>query len=274
MTSLLLKKNRGHAIYGYWGENPTVSPVRRRVLRAILSKLDYFLAIGERSAVAYRSLASCPIHVFPYSTDPGTACTLGSPGRVGYVGQLVPRKGVDLLLQAAEGLGLQVDVVGTGPSEQAFRELAAKLRVDVTWHGEQPNDALPGLRAAWCCQVVPSRYDGWGVVVNEALASSTPVVVSDAAGAAELVRHGVNGWVHRSEDVASLRDALEAGLSGGQSASVRRAAAATGYAFSTTRAAPFLKSLLENPAVERSFIGEQWEEALATTSTPHPPGSA
>ena len=56
--------------------------------------------------------------------------------------------------------------------------------------------------------VLPSRYDGWGAVVNEALLCGTPVVCSDAAGAA-CVLDGELGSAFPSENVTELRKALE-----------------------------------------------------------------
>ena len=53
---------------------------------------------------------------------------------------------------------------------------------------------------------LPSRWDGWGLVVNEALAVGVPVIASNACGASDLIRQDVNGYVFTSEDAASLRE--------------------------------------------------------------------
>jgi len=65
--------------------------------------------------------------------------------------------------------------------------------------------------------VLPSRYDGWGAVVNEALQQGVPVLASDNAGASALVRASGAGAVFGATDAAALaahlrRALLEPGL--------------------------------------------------------------
>jgi len=56
---------------------------------------------------------------------------------------------------------------------------------------------------------VPSRYDGWGLVVPEGLASGLPVIASDRMGAAlEFVESGRNGWLVRAGDEEALLEAM------------------------------------------------------------------
>jgi glycosyltransferase involved in cell wall biosynthesis len=52
--------------------------------------------------------------------------------------------------------------------------------------------------------VLPSVEDGWGLVTNEAMRAGLPVIVSDHAGSAEIVRDGVNGFVVPARDVDAL----------------------------------------------------------------------
>jgi len=56
--------------------------------------------------------------------------------------------------------------------------------------------------------VLPSRYDGWGVVVNEALSSGIPCVVTSAAGAHDLVAHNLQGRVVPPNDRTALATAI------------------------------------------------------------------
>jgi len=56
---------------------------------------------------------------------------------------------------------------------------------------------------------VPSRYDGWGLVVPEGLAAGLPVIGTDRMGAAlEFVKSGVNGWLIRAGDEDALWGAM------------------------------------------------------------------
>jgi glycosyltransferase involved in cell wall biosynthesis len=75
--------------------------------------------------------------------------------------------------------------------------------------GFQNESQLAELFALAEATVVPSRAETWGVIVNESLASGTPVVVSDAVGAADdLVEEGVNGRVFPATDSAALAAVL------------------------------------------------------------------
>jgi glycosyltransferase involved in cell wall biosynthesis len=57
--------------------------------------------------------------------------------------------------------------------------------------------------------ILPIYYDSWGLVVNEAMACSLPVVVTDAAGCyPDLVTDGSNGHVVKAGDVSALTDAI------------------------------------------------------------------
>jgi glycosyltransferase involved in cell wall biosynthesis len=58
--------------------------------------------------------------------------------------------------------------------------------------------------------VIPSRHDGWGVVVNQALAAGLPVITSNAVGAGvDLVENGANGLHVAAGDVDELFRAME-----------------------------------------------------------------
>ncbi len=259
ITALMVR--RGTHLRMFWGERQHARrPLVNAIISTLMNRVDMVLAIGEKAATDYRRLSAGPVHVLPYTVGTPGFCALGSDRIVGFCGQLIERKGLDLLLRAASGLGdVSVDVIGSGPDEQVLRALSRHLGVEVNWIGEQTNSDLAALSDHWTCQVVPSRYDGWGVVVNEALASGRPVVVSDSVGAVDLVRQGVNGWVAIGGDAESLASQLARALARGSSLAVRAAAAATGAQFASSRAADFLCELLEGSTRPRSFITEQWQ---------------
>lgn len=133
-----------------------------------------------------------------------------------YCGRLVRVKRVDLLLSAfaniaGERPNWDVLVVGDGPLRAALTEqLSTNLRKRVHWLGFQNDPATVASlqRGADVC-VLPSDYEPWGVIINEAAASGLALVVSDMVGAAaELVRDGVNGRVFPSGNCDELTSAL------------------------------------------------------------------
>src|ERR1051325_5103774 len=102
-----------------------------------------------------------------------------------FVGQLVRRKGVDLLLDAlaplwAEYPTLRLTLIGEGDERAALESQAAAsgFRDRVTFAGARPADEVRTRLMAADLLVLPSRWDGWGMVVNEALAAGVPAIVS------------------------------------------------------------------------------------------------
>jgi glycosyltransferase involved in cell wall biosynthesis len=130
-----------------------------------------------------------------------------------YVGQLIPRKGVDVLLRAFAHAGLSrasLLVVGTGPEENALRSLSLELGLrNVTFLGFHQPHELWQVYALADALVLPSRKEVWGLVVNEAVAGGLYVICSDRVGAArDVICRGWNGDVVPVNDVAALAAAL------------------------------------------------------------------
>lgn len=106
------------------------------------------------------------------------------------VGALIPRKGQALVIEALPALpGVGYWLAGAGEEEGRYRALAQKLGVETRVHfmGPVANADLPQLYRAADAVVMPSASEGLANAWVEALACGTPVVISDAGGAAELV---------------------------------------------------------------------------------------
>jgi glycosyltransferase involved in cell wall biosynthesis len=158
----------------------------------------------------------------PISDDDRAAARerAGGPGTellVLFVGRLVHEKGVATLLDAwrrAElGPRARLALAGAGPLEDLVERGAPEARL----LGHVGADRLPALYAAADVLVLPSLptasfREPWGLVVNEAMLQGTPVVASDAVGAAAggLVRDGRNGFVVPAGDGDALATRLQA----------------------------------------------------------------
>jgi glycosyltransferase involved in cell wall biosynthesis len=139
----------------------------------------------------------------------------GAPADSGFlalfVGRLVREKGVRVLLDAWRradlGEGAVLALAGDGP----LRDELAREPADVQALGFVPRDHLPALYAAADVLVLPSIrtetfLEPWGLVVNEAMHQGTPVIASDAVGAARggLLQDGRNGLVAPEGDAGAL----------------------------------------------------------------------
>jgi glycosyltransferase involved in cell wall biosynthesis len=128
-----------------------------------------------------------------------------------FVGKLTPAKRPLDLLHAMALLapGASLLVVGSGPLERVCRAAAEKLGVRVAWAGFRNQSELGSAYAAADCLALPSGIETWGLVVNEAMASGLPCVVSDRVGCApDLVLPGATGEVFPAGDAAALAAAL------------------------------------------------------------------
>lgn len=126
---------------------------------------------------------------------------------------LIRRKRIDLVIEGLSKIDKKVRpellVVGTGPEKDALCILAKKLEVNVCFVGFKQPSELETYYAVSDFLVLASEDDPWGLVVNEAMASQLPVIVSDACGAAyDLVHDDVNGYVFKNGDLNSLVKSL------------------------------------------------------------------
>lgn len=130
-----------------------------------------------------------------------------------YVGQLIIRKRVDLLLTAFSHLNVpsaHLRIIGKGEEEQNLKQLATQLGIAdrVSYSLGMPNAEIVAAMAAADVLVLPSKFDGWGAVVNEALMVGTPVICSDRCGASDLIENGRNGYVFAAGNAQALSQCL------------------------------------------------------------------
>ncbi|HEU4712720.1 MAG TPA: glycosyltransferase family 4 protein [Pyrinomonadaceae bacterium] len=134
-----------------------------------------------------------------------------------FSGSLIARKGIDLLARAfvrlaAEFPDVRLRIAGDGELRPSVAQTLGPVKDRVEFTGFKDWEELPELYASADVLCVPSRYDGWGLVVPEGLASGMPVIASDRMGAAlEFVQTGENGWlIPAGDENAILRAMREA----------------------------------------------------------------
>ena len=129
--------------------------------------------------------------------------------RIIFVGALITRKGVDIIFRAAslcheKNIPVRFDVYGPGKLDSQLADAP-----NVRYCGAIPFGRAQEVIAAYDLLIVPSRYDGWGVVVNEALQQGVPVLASKNAGASALVAKSGAGAIFDPECVEALSAIIE-----------------------------------------------------------------
>jgi len=125
------------------------------------------------------------------------------------VSRLDPRKGIDKAIRAFAQLDradMELLIGGTGRLESSLKELATELGVRnrVRFLGFVPDDELPGLYSSVDLFVLPSEYEGFGIVYLEAMACGTPVLGTDVGGVPTAVDDGETGYLVGKDDVGGL----------------------------------------------------------------------
>jgi glycosyltransferase involved in cell wall biosynthesis len=133
-----------------------------------------------------------------------------------FCGQMNQRKGVDLLLTAfdrlvSQGLNVRLLLVGREAELPRFlRGISPSSQARVDYAGFQAPERLPEYFSQADVFILPSRYDGWGVVINQALGAGLPVICSDAVGAGlDLIEKNVNGLRFAAGNAADLQRCME-----------------------------------------------------------------
>jgi glycosyltransferase involved in cell wall biosynthesis len=127
-----------------------------------------------------------------------------------FVGRFAPEKGLDVLARAYEiyrentAEPWPLKCYGVGPLQHLVE------RVDgIECRGFCQPDELPGELKKASCLILPSTYDGWAIVVHEAVSAGMAVIVTDAVGAsAHLVRNAHNGYLVEAGRADELAQAM------------------------------------------------------------------
>jgi glycosyltransferase involved in cell wall biosynthesis len=131
------------------------------------------------------------------------------PFRILFVGGVGQRKGVKYLLQAFDRLqGKGIELALAGPLPADMRPLAPyQNRVRLTGRLDQA-EIVREMQHAHVL-VLPSVFEGFGLVIAEAMATGMPVIASTHSAGPDIIREGRDGFVLEPDDVDGLTDRLE-----------------------------------------------------------------
>ncbi len=190
---------------------------RRRVLRRALGQADRVLIASQAARDLFRDAGfSMPIEIVPYGhdlqwLDAYTGKTPSRGVRFGFIGQIAPMKGPQLLLQAFRMLPPETRarlwLYGALDKHPDFaQELRALAdgRTEIEFRGTYPHDESARVFSEIDVLVVPSLWYDYPLIINEAFATGTPVITSDFGGMCEFVQHEVNGLLFERANVQDL----------------------------------------------------------------------
>lgn len=211
------------------------SRVRAGLLRTIFRLTDGFLVSGVLNAGYYRHYGAddARFHLVPWAIDnarfeensrfaPGERETMRArfgidddPMAIVFSGKFLPRKDPMTLLRAVDAMQHRdraaVIFLGNGELREEMESFARERNLNVHFAGFVNQTDLPKHYAMADVFVLPSLDDPRATVVNEAMASGLPIVITDRCGPiGDIVRHGDNGFVFAPGDERTLARHLDA----------------------------------------------------------------
>jgi glycosyltransferase involved in cell wall biosynthesis len=169
--------------------------------------------LAERYGVPDEKVVVTPYGIDPAFTPDGPRAGNGSA--LLFVGALQPRKDPLCAVRALARLYPELELVFVGPEKRGANDVRAEiarlgLERRVRFLGHVPKEELSALYRGAACLVLPSRYEGFGLPVLEAMASGTPVVASTAGALPEVA--GDAAVLVPPGDPAALADGIERAL--------------------------------------------------------------
>jgi glycosyltransferase involved in cell wall biosynthesis len=210
----------------FWGERLAEGSRRGALhnrLTAPLHRAAAIVGIGSLAERQYAARFPEPRHFcIPYHCELAPFLASERPPRdpdapvFFFCGQMIARKGLDHLLAAFSELAGRHPrgrLLLAGRAAELPRLLGAlpeTVHTRIEYAGFQPPEELPGLFARADVFILPSRYDGWGVVENQAIGAGLPVICSDAVGAGyDMVEPEENGLRFPAGSVSALAACME-----------------------------------------------------------------
>lgn len=188
-----------------------------------LARKDEELALADKIFVASSFTAStlrdypgklAPIEIIPYGFPPvvkkrAYENSITKPLKLLFVGGLSQRKGIANLFAAVRPLVpfVSLTIVGKKTS-QSCPALDAELQ-RYTWIESLPHQEILALMQEHDVLVFPSLFEGFGMVITEAMSQGTPVITTTRTAGPDFIEHGINGWLVEPGSTETLRAALE-----------------------------------------------------------------
>ncbi len=189
-----------------------------------LNKKDQELLLADHIYVASSFTAEtvrdyfpsilCPIEIIPYGFPPVFETRVyptqeGRRLKLLFVGGLSQRKGIADLFAAVRSLekNIELTVVGRKPNvdcQALDNELARHTWIPTLSHAE----VLEQMRNSDVL-VFPSLFEGFGMVITEAMSQGTPVITTDRTAGPDFIEHGRNGWLVPAGNPEALRTQIE-----------------------------------------------------------------
>lgn len=203
-----------------WAFTQQVSFAARKlytlVERALARRTDAIVSISySEFDAAVKANVIAPLHRVIYHGVPGRKEVVPAPVSVdpdrlnlAFIGRFDRQKGLDLLLRAFANPQLDHVTLWLIGGSTLQHKYAIPEQSNVKLIGWVPNSQIDSYIQCFDAVIVPSRWEGFGLIALEAMRNGKPVLASRTGGLAELVIDGVNGRLFNPGDLDSLQRLL------------------------------------------------------------------
>ena len=192
------------------GNSPTFKPL----IRWVLFNSDGVIAVSKflKEKALELGVEEKKVRVIYGGISGSMGGEEDAPGkRVVFIGSLVKQKGADILIKAfktvqKKHMDAELVIIGNGKEGRGLEKLADELKINVHFMGYVDN--IGGVLNESTIFVLPSRNEGFGLVLLEAMQAGVPVVATNVGGIPEIVANKQNGLLVEREDVNALAGAI------------------------------------------------------------------
>ena len=169
-------------------------------------------AIGDLAYKYYSNISKkWNVYPFQYVTESLNRYKPIPKGNVKFifVGSLIKRKNVKIILKAIKGINnTNLTIIGNGPMYKSLKESADKNNIKINFLGYQKQNKILDYLQEHDILILPSLYDGWGAVVNEAMTLGLYVIVSNNCGSKALIRDKIQGEIFNYKSHQKLKEII------------------------------------------------------------------
>lgn len=155
-----------------------------------------------------------PVSIIPYGFPPVNGeriynANYNNPLKLLFVGGLSQRKGIANVFEAVSSLRKHVSLTIVGQKAVEDCDILNKSLSQYRWIPSLPHAEILNLMREHDVLLFPSLFEGFGLVITEAMSQGTPVITTDRTVGPDLLTHGENGWLIEAGSTLALRETIE-----------------------------------------------------------------
>lgn len=203
-----------HLMEAKGGIYKIVAKYWRRKQEKSIAKLDALVVLTNHDAESWNKVKKATVIPNPISITATNISTCTNK-RIISVGRLSEQKGFDMLIEAWEIVARRhtdwtLEIYGEGELKKELEGLISQKNLNATLHLCGKSKDIAEKYAESSIYVMSSRFEGFGLVLVEAMSSSLPCVSFDCPhGPAEIIEYGVNGILVENGNIEKLAEAME-----------------------------------------------------------------